>query len=220
MFYKGIEIKKINHAAIKVKSGGLVVYFDPFMLGDEKEKADIIFISHEHFDHCSPEDIAKIITSATVIVTIPMAAEKLKSFNQEIRLVMPGETGETKGVKFEAAPAYNVNKFRSPGVPFHPLQDGKVGFVVDFSGIRVYHAGDTDFIPEMKNLKDIDVALLPVSGIFVMTAEEAAAAAGVIRPQIAVPMHYGDYIFDGKSLGVKTDAEEFKRLCPVRVEII
>lgn len=111
-------------------------------------------------------------------------------------------------------PAYNIDKFRSHGVPFHPAGDGKVGFVVDVDGTRIYHAGDTDNIPEMRNLKNIDIAFLPVSGTYVMTAPEAAQAAKVINPKLAVPMHYGDLV------GTEEDAKKFKESAGVPSKII
>lgn len=222
MLYHGIVIEKINHSAIRVRGKNIVIYFDPFMLGDgTMDKADIICVSHEHHDHCSPEDIKKIIKNDTVIVTINAVPEILKDLSVEkIILVKPGDNIEVMGVKIEAAPAYNINKFRSPGVPFHPPQDGKVGFVVEIDGVRIYHAGDTDNIPEMKNLKNIDVAFLPVSGIFAMTAAEAAEATSVINPKLAVPIHYGDFSYQGNPIGSKDDGLEFKKLCAAPVEII
>lgn len=221
MQYKNVTIKKINHAAVVVK-GSKVAYFDPFMLGDRAwDKADVVFVSHEHFDHCSAEDIKKVAGPETVVVTIPMCAEALKNVGaKELRLIKPGDVLEIGGMKIEVVPAYNINKFREPGVLFHPPQDGKVGFVIEMDGVRVYHAGDTDNIPEMANLKNIDVALLPISGIFVMTVEEAVEAVKVINPKVAVPIHCGDFAYQGNSIGTAEDREKFKRLSSVPVEIM
>ncbi|MGD2148731.1 MAG: MBL fold metallo-hydrolase, partial [Anaerolineae bacterium] len=132
----------------------------------------------------------------------------------DVMIVEPGDTIRVKGLQVEAVPAYNVNKFRSPGVPYHAREAGHVGFVVTSEGQRIYHAGDTDHIPEMAALKAIDIALLPVSGIYVMTAEEAAQAAAVIRPGIAIPMHLG------RGIGSPDSARVFKDRASARVEIL
>ena len=220
MQYQNLTIEKIFHAAVKIK-GELVIYLDPFGLPDNSESANLIFITHEHHDHCSPKDLKKIITKNTTIIATPMCEEELKNLEvKEIIYVKPSDNLEVKNIKIEVVPAYNINKFRSPGVPFHPPETNKVGYVLEIAGIRIYQAGDPDQIPEMNNLKNIDLALLPISGIFVMTPEEAAAAANLIKPKIAIPIHYGDYEFNGQVLGAKTNAEIFKKLCEVRVEII
>ncbi len=221
MRYKNLIIEKIFHSTVKVK-GNLVIYFDPFHLPGGAERADLILITHEHFDHCSPDDIKKIADKNTIIVTTEMCEEMLGNLDvKEIKYVKPGDKLELNSVKIEAVPAYNINKFRSPGVLFHPREQGMAGYVVELAGTRVYHAGDTDFIPEMKDLKNIDIALLPVSGIYVMTPAEAAHAAKAINPKIAMPMHYGDLRQADETLGSKADGETFKKLVwPVEVEII
>ncbi|MBN1386313.1 MBL fold metallo-hydrolase [Candidatus Woesearchaeota archaeon] len=204
-----MDIKKLNHDSVMI-SGSVVIYFDPFKL-DSDVPADIIFITHEHFDHCSPDDIKKLRKATTVIVAPEECRPKLEG---DIRFVKPGDKIEVKGINIEAVPAYNLNKFRSPGVPFHPKSDNKVGYVVTVDGKRLYHAGDTDNIPEMSKLGDIDIAFLPVSGTYVMTPEEAAEACSIIRPKLAVPMHYGDIV------GSSSDAERFKSLATCKVEIL
>jgi len=221
MRYKNLTIEKIFHSTVKVEDN-LVIYFDPFRLPDGAERADLVLITHEHFDHCSIDDVKKIADENTSIVATEMCKEELKDVNvKEIKYVKPGDKLELRGARIEVVPAYNINKFSSPGVPFHPPEHGKVGYVVELDGARFYHAGDTDNIPEMKNLKNIDVALLPISGIFTMTASEAAEAAKIINPKVAVPIHFADLEFDGKSIGSKEDGENFKKLCqPVAVEII
>jgi L-ascorbate metabolism protein UlaG (beta-lactamase superfamily) len=116
-------------------------------------------------------------------------------------------------VAIEAVPAYNINKFREPGRVFHPKEDGKLGFVLTIEGVRIYHAGDTDNIPEMKDIRT-DIALLPVSGKYVMTAQEAADAAGVINPKVAIPMHYGG------TIGSPKDGETFQKSAKCEVKIL
>lgn len=201
------RIHWLGHDAFRI-DGPETIYFDPYELSGSNPSADVILISHDHHDHCSPEDVAKIQGDMTVIVTIASAAEKLTG---DVRIVEPGDTIQVRGIDVDAVRAYNVNKFRSPGEPFHPKEAGHVGFVVTVEGKRIYHAGDTDFIPEMAELKDIDIALLPVSGTYVMTAEEAIQAAEAIQPQIAIPMHVG------RGIGSLEAAETFKENAPVDV---
>ena len=200
------NLQWLGHDAFLLRGGGKIIYFDPFKLESGLPPADIICISHEHYDHCSPADLLKIQQPSTVILTEAKAAAKLKG---KILTLVPGESREVDGITIEAVPAYNTNK------QFHPQTNGWLGFILTVDGVRVYHAGDTDYIPEMKDIR-ADIALLPVSGTYVMTAEEAAQAALAIGPKIAVPMHYGDIV------GVADDAERFATALAgrVRVEIL
>jgi L-ascorbate metabolism protein UlaG (beta-lactamase superfamily) len=204
------RIHWLGHDAFRV-DGPPTIYFDPYMLSEGNPEADVILISHDHGDHCSPGDVAKVQGEDTLIVTVAAAAKKLTG---DVRIVEPGDAVRVKGLEVEAVPAYNVTKFRSPGVPYHAREAGHVGFVVTLEGQRIYHAGDTDHIPEMASLSEIDIALLPVSGIYVMTAEEAAQAAAVIRPGVAIPMHLG------RGIGSPDSALVFKDRAPVSVEIL
>ncbi|UCF79840.1 MAG: MBL fold metallo-hydrolase [Candidatus Eiseniibacteriota bacterium] len=197
------KIHWLGHASFRIE-GETTVYFDPFRLKKGAAAADVICVSHSHSDHCSPEDIKLIQKKETVLVTTSDCVKKLSG---EVVTVKPGDTLTVKGLKIQVVPAYNTNK------KFHPRDKGWVGFVVTVEGQRVYHTGDTDFIPEMKKL-DVDVALLPVSGTYVMTAEEAAQAAKAIAPRLAIPMHYGTIVGDEK------DALTFKEKSGVRVEIL
>lgn len=183
------NLRWLGHDAFLLRAGGKTIYFDPFQLGPGLPPADIICISHEHYDHCSPADVLKIQQPATLIVTESQAAAKLSG---RIMILAPGERREVEGVIIETVCAYNTNK------QFHPQGNRWLGFILTVDGVRVYHAGDTDYIPEMEDIQ-ADIALLPVSGTYVMTAEEAAQAALAIGPQIAVPMHYG-------ALGEASDA--------------
>jgi len=161
-------------------------------------------ISHEHFDHCSPDDVSKIQGSGTVIITDKTSAEKLTG---DVRIVAPGESMSLGEVKIEAVPSYNRDK------DFHPKQKAWLGFIVEVDGVRIYHAGDTDFIPEMKELK-VDIALLPVSGTYVMTAEQAVEAALAIQPKLAIPMHYGTIVGDDN------DALAFKESLKGKIDVL
>ncbi len=178
------------------------IYFDPFQIAGGPA-ADIILISHDHFDHCSPEDVKKIQTKDTIIVTESDSAKKLSG---NIEVIKPGETKTVQGISIEAVPSYNTNK------DFHVKAKGWLGFIVTLDGVRVYHPGDTDFIPEMKEIK-ADIAFLPVSGTYVMGPEEAVEAAKVLKPKIAIPIHYGAIV------GTEEDAKKFAELLKGTVEV-
>jgi L-ascorbate metabolism protein UlaG (beta-lactamase superfamily) len=202
------NIHWLGHDSFRIDAEGVVIYIDPYRL-KEGPKADLILITHDHSDHASMSDVALIQKQDTVIVTIKAAAQKLSG---QIKTVLPGEELTEKGILIKTLPAYNLTKFRSPGVPFHPKDAGHVGYLITVKGVTIYHPGDTDFIPEMKGLKP-DVALLPVSGTYVMTAEEAAEAAAAIQPKVAIPMHVGE------GIGSLADAERFKEKATVPVVI-
>jgi L-ascorbate metabolism protein UlaG (beta-lactamase superfamily) len=199
----------LGHDSFRLESGGLQIYIDPYQLAGGPA-ADIILITHDHGDHCSPEDVAKIQQDSTTIVTIAAAAPQLSG---DIRVVQPGDQLSVRGISIEAVPAYNLTKFRSPGNPFHPKAAGHVGFIITLDGQRIYHTGDTDVIPEMETF-EVDIALLPVSGTYVMTADEAVEAARLINPKVAIPMHVG------RGIGGLEMAEQFKQKGSVPVEIL
>jgi L-ascorbate metabolism protein UlaG (beta-lactamase superfamily) len=200
----------LGHASFRL-DGPPTIYFDPWKLKGRLPQADVILISHEHPDHCSPKDVRRISGSGTVIVASPGAAKELRG---NVRVLRPGEQTTVGEVKIEAVPAYNVNKFRSPGVPFHPKKAEHVGYVVTLEGGRLYFAGDTDHVPEMTDIA-CDVALLPVGGTYTMDAEEAAQAAADIGPSVAVPMHWGAGV-----VGTRADAERFRSLYDGEVVIL
>ena len=196
------KIHWLGHDSFYV-TGSKVVYFDPWEISGTP-LADIVLISHDHFDHCSPEDVARISKPDTVIVTEPVSARKLSG---DVRVLGPGETLNVAGVKITAAPSYNIDK------QFHPRENDWLGFIVDLDGVTIYHTGDSDFIPEMKDLR-ADIALLPVSGTYVMDADQAVQAALAINPRIAVPMHYG------KIVGSEADAERFAAALQGKVKVV
>ncbi len=198
-------VKKIHwlgHDAFRLE-GSTTVYFDPFQITTTRP-ADLILISHDHFDHCSPEDVAKILRDDTTIITDASSAGKLKG---DVRVVAPGDRIEVKGVDIEVLPAYNTDK------EFHPQKAAMLSFIVTLDGVRYYHAGDTDLIPEMKGV-DVDIAFLPVSGTYVMTAEQAVEAAKTIKTKVAIPMHYGAIV------GSEADAISFKKALEGKLKVV
>ncbi len=188
-----------------ITAEGKTIYIDPWKIPADSSAADYIFITHDHYDHFSPEDIAKIRNEKTKVFCPHVCIEKIGG---QVFSVKPGDIIEEEGVKVEAVPAYNIDK------DFHPQNNLWVGYVFEIDGKKIYHAGDTDLIPEMKNLKDIDIAMLPVSGTYVMNSEEAMEAIEVINPKIVIPMHYGDVV------GTDEDAKKLKEKYPERVNIL
>ena len=195
-----MNLEWLGHAGFRI-TGGVVVYIDPYNIA-MGPKADVIFVTHSHFDHCSQDDIEKIRVEETITVC-PEDCD----VPGEVRLVSAGDSLEVKGLRIEVVPAYNIEK------SFHPKDKGFVGYIITVEGQRIYHAGDTDLIPEMSEV-ECDIALLPVSGTYVMAAKEAANAASQIKTKLAIPMHYG-----GGVIGTEEDAREFERLAEVPVEI-
>jgi len=203
------NIHWLGHASFRIENDK-TIYTDPYELKGKPPKADLVLITHDHFDHFSPNDVAKVTKDDTVFVTIAAVAKRLKG---DVRVVKPGESLTVLGIPIETVPAYNVNKFRSPGVPFHPKESGHVGFIITVGGQRIYHAGDTDVIPEMDDI-EADIALLPVGGTYTMTADEAAQAANKIKPKVAIPMHHSAIV------GSVKDAQRFRDLCEMEVVIL
>lgn len=212
--YEGLEFQWTGHDGFRITDlkNKRIIYIDPFQLSKrhKTKDADIVLVSHDHFDHLSIEDLTEIVNSNTEIVAAKECLGKLQDLPAgRITTLNPGERASPRGLVVEAIRAYNTNK------KFHPKEDNKIGFVITVDGHRIYHSGDTDIIPEMSGLNP-DIALLPVSGTYVMTADEAAKANDeFIKPRkFAIPMHYGSIV------GSEEDANKFKtavRTCEVRI---
>jgi L-ascorbate metabolism protein UlaG (beta-lactamase superfamily) len=204
------NIHWLGHDSFRL-DGSSTVYIDPWKLGVGAPPADVVLVTHDHYDHLSAADIAKVSTPATTVVGPASVTDQIDGV--KTITVSPGDTVIVGAVSVTAVAAYNVDKFRAPGEVFHPRSAGYVGYIVQLDGLRVYHAGDTDAIAEMGDVR-CDVALLPVSGTYVMTADEALRAAGMIEAAVIVPMHYGDIV------GSEADAVRLKESSPIPVEIL
>ncbi len=191
------NIHWLGHSTFRIEDGALQIYIDPYQLPDRPTKADVIFITHGHYDHFSPEDIAKIRKEGTTIFAPKDVAYQI---GESTISVTPGQTYNVGDLKIRTVASYNIDK------KFHPKSNNWVGYIITLSsGEKIYHAGDADFIPEMRTVV-ADVALLPCGGTYTMTAKEAADAANSFKPQVLIPMHWGTVV------GSSEDAEQVKKL--------
>jgi len=213
-----IELKWLGHSGFLIENSK-AIYIDPYKIREGLPKADLILITHSHYDHCSVEDIKKIVQDGTKMIMPADCQSKIAHFDVQIKMeiIQPGQEMDLGSLELSAVPAYNIDKH------FHPKDEGWIGYLIKMKNVVIYHAGDSDLIPEMQKLtgykqpgKDF-VALLPIGGRFTMNFEEAAEAAKLIKPTVAIPMHYGSIV------GSEEDAKEFKELCAesgIKVEIL
>ena len=217
-----VELFWLGHAGFKIKtSDGKNIYIDPFQISGEvdKDKADLILLTHSHYDHCSLEDINKIVKPNTkVVITADMQSKIARiKVPVKIEIIEPGKEATFNGTRVSAVPAYNIDK------TFHPRDEAWVGYVLKVEDVIIYHSGDTDVIPEMQRLTGYKrqgtefVALLPIGGRFTMNVDEAFEAAKIIKPNLVIPMHYG------KVIGSRDDAKDFVKMCKdegIRAEML
>ncbi len=189
-------VKWLGHASFQMRIGDLNVYVDPYE-GSYVDMADVVLISHDHFDHCDVSKIEKLRKEETTIIAPSTCSAKIRG---KVKVLRAGEKVAIKDVTFEAVQAYNVKRFRSHGTPFHPKGSG-VGYLISSGGKTVYFAGDTDLVPEMNRLKNVFLAILPIGGTYTMDIPEAVEAALAIKPQFAIPMH-----------PLNSDPKQFKKL--------
>jgi len=210
MNINGINLEWLGHAGFRIEIKNRIIYIDPYQISNRYSKdADLILITHSHYDHCSQQDIEKIAKDGALIICTADSQSKIMRIKQKIRieLIEPGMELTTEDIKIRAVESYNTNK------KFHSKSENWVGYIVQFDSTIIYHAGDTDIIKEMEKLTGYSkkgnyfVALLPVGGTYTMNAVEAAKSALIIKPSLAVPMHYGTII------GSKEDAKKFCDLC-------
>lgn len=216
--YEGIKIHWLGHDAFWIEAKGKNIYLDPFKIGKPVEgtedvetylpAADIIITSHEHFDHCNADSINLLSDENTFLVG-PKITQDILNNNIDVKKTVkelnPGGNLEIEGIKITAIPAYNTHRFRDPETktPFHPKESGHIGPILDIDGVTIYHAGDSDLIDEMIDLQPT-IALIPISGTYVMDVPEAVEAAKLINAKITIPMHVG------RGIGEITYLEDFK----------
>lgn len=208
MNIENIELKWLGHSGFMIKNSK-IIYIDPYNISEGREKADLILITHDHYDHCSVADIDKIIKEDTKIILPADCQSKITKLKipVKIEVIEPNQELVYGSVKINTLHSYNTDK------SFHPKEEPWLGYLIKMEDVLIYHAGDTDVIPEMQKLTGYKqsgktfIALLPVGGRFTMSAEEAAQAAKIIKPSLAIPMHYGSIV------GTEEDAKEFVELC-------
>ncbi|OON85669.1 metal-dependent hydrolase [Oribacterium sp. C9] len=205
------NIMVFGHNSVGIKSGLGMIYVDPFKLKETPNDASFILVTHEHYDHFSPEDIEKVAGSDTVLVvpeSMKVKAQEAAGLVKKIVTVSPGEDRDVDGLSLETVPAYNIDK------KFHPKSNEWVGYILKVDGRRIYVAGDTDATPEAKMVK-CDVAIIPVGGTYTMDIRQAAALVNEIKPAVAIPVHYGCIV------GEASDGEAFAKLVkePVKAEL-
>jgi len=200
----GITLQWLGHASFKICHEETVIYIDPWKLKDSPHDASLVLISHSHYDHYSPEDITRISGADTKLIASADVVAKEKAGET----ITPGQTIELGSVRVTGVASYNPRK------QFHPKSNNWIGFVIELGSKRIYYAGDTDLTDEMKSLKEIDVVLLPVGGTYTMNAAEAAKATEHIKPERAIPYHWGDIV------GGRADAEAFSKAAECEVQIL
>jgi len=199
-----VNLQWLGHASFKICHEDVVIYIDPWKLKDEPHNATMVLVSHDHYDHYSAEDIAKVTGPNTKLI----ASANVVAKEGKADAINPGQTIEADNVCVTGVASYNPNK------QFHPKKHNWVGYIIGISSKRIYYAGDTDLTEEMKVLANIDMALLPVGGTYTMNAADAAEATKHFKPKIAIPYHYGDIV------GSEKDAEEFAELAECEVRIL
>lgn len=204
-----MKIEVLCHSSIRIKGEDKIIYFDPYRIKEEKNDADIIFITHSHYDHFSEEDILKVKKEQTSIVVTNDLVDKtieLGFKKENITVVMPNDSYKVLNVKVNTIPAYNINK------QFHPKENNWVGYILKLEDKSVYIAGDTDVTEENRSVK-CDIALIPVGGTYTTDYKEAAELVNIINPKIVIPMHYAELV------GTKEDAAKFSKLVNLNIQV-
>ena len=203
-----MKIEVLCHSSIRIEGENKIIYIDPYRIKEEKNDADIIFITHSHYDHFSEEDILKIKNENTqILVTTDLLERTIElGFKEDITVVNPNNSYTVLDIEVNTIPAYNINK------QFHPKENNWVGYILTIEGKSIYVAGDTDINEENKNVK-CDIALLPVGGTYTTNYEEAAELANLINPELVIPTHYGEIV------GEKEDAIKFKKLINENINV-
>jgi L-ascorbate metabolism protein UlaG (beta-lactamase superfamily) len=203
-----IEVFKQNH--IRIKSGEKEIHIDPFQTDTASNSADFILITHDHFDHFSVKDIENTAKDDTVLIVPENMCKKAEAAREYVKktvTVKPDGSYNVDGLEFETVPAYNVGK------PFHPKSAGWVGYILKIDGKRIYVAGDTDATKEAMAV-NCDIALVPVGGTYTMDAKQAAKLINTIKPEIAVPVHYGGVV------GKEKDGLDFQKSVDKSIKVV
>ena len=204
-----MKIEVLCHSSIRIQGENKIIYLDPFRIKDETRDADIVFITHSHYDHFLEEDIKKVKNDNTkIVVTDDLIDRAIKlGFKEEnIIIVEPNNLYKVANIDIETIPAYNINK------KFHPKENNWVGYILNLEGERIYVAGDTDITEENKNI-ECDIALIPVGGTYTMDYKEAAELVNIIKPKTVIPIHYAELV------GVKEDATKFSELVSSDIQV-
>lgn len=204
------KITWYSQSSFMVEHGGKRIYIDPFRIPDGAPPADVLLLTHEHRDHLSAEDIAKVRNDNTTVIIGPNVEGKIEG---PVTVLNIEESTTSDNLSVKAVAAYTITKLRDTGEPTHPKEHRHVGFVFEIDDLSFYFVGDSDVIPEMSGIGPVDYAFVPVSGKFVMTAEEAADAVAVFQPSVAIPCHYGVVV------GSVDDARRFADLVPDQVRV-
>ena len=203
------NIRVFTQNSIRIESAQGAIYIDTFKMNEAPHDAAYILITHDHYDHFSPEDIEKVANENTILVVpekMRSKAEKISGMVKKIETVSPGTKTDIDGLGIEAVPSYNILK------PFHPKSAGWVGYILNIDGERIYIAGDTDLTKEAKEVK-CDIALIPIGGTYTMDAKKAAELVNIIKPKTVIPTHYGSIV------GTAKDADAFAKLVDESIDV-
>jgi L-ascorbate metabolism protein UlaG (beta-lactamase superfamily) len=198
------NIQFLGHASLKIKLEGKTIFVDPWKIKEEKDKADIILVTHPHYDHYSEIDIKKIAKDTTILLSCKEVVSQTSVKNK--RVLLPFEETKIDDITVQGFPAYNINK------PFHPKSNNWLGFVIKHKNVSIYIAGDSDVTEEAKQLK-VNIMILPVGGTYTMTDKEAAELVNLTKPDLAIPIHYGDIV------GSIQNAENFGKLVKPQTKV-
>jgi len=199
------NIQFLGHASLKIKLADKTIFVDPWKIKEEKDKADIILVTHPHYDHYSEIDIKKIAKETTILLSCKEVVSQTSVKNR--RVLLPFEETKIDDITIQGFPAYNINK------PFHPKSNNWLGFIIRHKDISIYIAGDSDVTEEAKQLK-VNIMILPVGGTYTMTDKEAAELVNLTKPDIAIPIHYGDIISS------KQSAQNFAKLVKSHTKVV